>query len=68
MISISHIPCYYRNNCPGSQSETWQQETPWIAVCLKDLCTKYDTRRALHVKSYKHMSLLPWLQHFNIDK
>ena len=57
MISISHIPCYYGNSVvlaarvkPGSQSETWQQATPWIAVCLKDLYTKYDSRRASNGK------------------
>ena len=69
MIGISHIPCYYGNTVVlAARVKPSKQATPWIAVCLKDLCTEYDTRRALHGKSYKHISLLPWLQHLNIDE
>ena len=33
--------------------ETWssrQESTPWIAFCLKELCTKYNTRRSSNCK------------------
>ena len=51
MISISDIPGYYGNSVVlRSQSETWKQATTWIAVCLTDLYTKYDIRRASNGK------------------
>ena len=66
MISISHIPCYHGNIVVlAARVKPVNKQHPRL---LSASSTKYDTRRALHGQSYKHMSLLPWLQHFNIDK
>ena len=51
MIGISHIPCYYGYSVViATRVKPGNKQTPWIAVCLKELCTEHDTRRASNGK------------------
>ena len=46
MTSISDIPCYCGNTVVMATRVKPGNKQTWIAVCLKELCTKYYTRRA----------------------
>ena len=65
MISISHIPCHHGNSVfLEAKEKPGNKQHPGSLSVLKDLFTKYDTRRA---SNGKVTSICPCCHGYNIS-